>query len=291
MVDDRTVTGEETWVVGVDGSVDSVRAVRWAVHNAPGRAAKLRVVRAWSIPTTGELTVLPSMIDDFRPESAYDALDDLAAELEPNGITVDARIDQGPASTVLLEACDDADLLVVGTRGLGGFSRLLLGSTSQQCATHARVPVVVVPAAFGSDAAARRVVVGMDASAGARAALEWAFDFAPPDMPIRVLGAWSHSGWIGTDKDGRPTEAQEALAQFNAAVDEVESRRSAPGHCRRNFVEGHAAEALLDAEVDADLLVVGERGRRGLTAALLGSVTTEVLHRAGRPVVVVPVDD
>jgi nucleotide-binding universal stress UspA family protein len=288
MVGEREAAGTQRWVVGVDGSDNSVRALRWAAHNAPGRASTLRIVRAWSVPTSGGLTVVPSMIAEFRPETAYESLEALTAEMDSLGVTVEATVEYGATSTVLLDACDDADLLVIGTRGLGGFSRLLLGSTSHQCATHARVAVVVVPAATDADADLERIVVGMDASAGARAALAWTLDFAAEDAVVEVVGA--ATGGIGADLLDQPIEVGTALTPFHAAVDEVEATRSAAGRCERKLVEGHAAVALLDATSDADLLVVGERGRRGLKAALLGSVTTEVLHRADRPVVVVPVD-
>ena len=138
-------------------------------------------------------------------------------------------------------------------------------------------------------ATSTRIVVGMDGSDGARAALAWALGFATPDDVVRVVGAWAHR--LGSDLEDRPIETQRALAEFHAAVDDVESAARASGRAVRELVEGHAAEALLDAASDADLLVVGERGRRGLRAALLGSITTEVLHRSERPVVVVPTGD
>ncbi len=285
MVSEHELDGP-TWVVGVDGSENSQLALRWAAHHAPGRAANLRVVRAWSVPIAGGLAVPQANVDDFRPETADESLVRLTAELAPRGVAVEDAIVYGTPVTVLLDACEGADLLVLGTRGLGGFSRLLLGSTSQQCATHAPIPVVVVPGGTSGDSDIEEIAVGMDGSAGARAALAWALGFAAPDVVVRVVSAWTSA--IGTDLDDRPVETQEALAEVHAAVDEVEQDRAMPGRSVRTLVEGHAAAVLLDAMSTADLLVVGERGRRGLAAALLGSITTEVLHRADRPVVVVP---
>jgi nucleotide-binding universal stress UspA family protein len=212
-------------------------------------------------------------------------------ELKPHGVAVEGIVEHGTASSVLLNACDDADLLILGTRGLGGFGRLLLGSTSHQCATHARIPVVVVPTTIGLDAPIESIVVGMDASAGARAALAWALEFASPDTVIRTVGAWSRSGWIRADLEDADIDVDESLTQFHAAVAEVENARRESGRTERSLVQDHPATALLEASSTADLLVVGERGRRGLKLALLGSVATEVLHRSDRPTVVVPVGE
>ena len=276
-------------MVGVDGSENSQRALQWAARNAPGRTTNLRLVRAWSVPVAGGLAVPQSSFDDFEPDTADESLPELIAEMAPLGVVVEGDIVYGAASTVLLDACDGADLLVLGTRGLGGFSRLLLGSTSHQCATHARIPVAVVPTPTDGASEVHRIVVGMDGSAGARSALAWALDFAAPDAVVRVVGAWARP--IGSDLEDRPVETQEALVEFHSAVDEAEVAKSMSGRCEREVLEGHAAAVLLDATSTADLLVVGERGRRGLRAALLGSITTEVLHRADRPVVVVPIGD
>lgn len=289
MVGDPGTIGGRAWVVGVDGSEHATRALRWAAHNAPGRASTLSVLRAWSVPVTGGLAMVPSMIDEMQPDTADDALDDVIAELEPHGVTVDGRVEYGASAAVLLAACEQADLLVMGTRGLGGFSRLLLGSTSHQCATHAPIPVVAVPEPTDAEADIERIVVGMDGSPGARAALAWALDFASDDAAVSVVGVLTHG--VKTGVEPAPDEVDEALAEFHAAVDEVEIASGMKGRCERHLIRDHAATALLSAASDADLLVVGERGRRGLKLALLGSVTTEVLHRADRPIVVVPVGE
>ncbi len=283
------MTDGTTWIVGVDGSERSGHALRWAARNAPGRASRLRVIRAWSIPTTGELNMTPAMIAELEPDHAWDGLDELASEMRPHGVDVEGSVECGPAGTVLLDACRDADLLVMGTRGLGGFTRLLLGSTSHQCATHATVPVVVVPTTAEVEHGPGRVVVGMDASPSARAALSWAIGFADADLEICVLGAWTRAGWLAADLGDLDLDIEESRAEFHTAISDVETAHSAKGRSEREFVREHPATALLDAVSTTDLLVVGERGRRGLVGALLGSVSTEVLHRATCAVVVVPV--
>ena len=101
------------------------------------------------------------------------------------------------------------------------------------------------------------------------------------------------AGRVGyrADLEDADAEIDAALAEFHAAVTEVENARSESGRTDRSFVQDHPATALLEASSLADLLVVGERGRRGLKAALLGSVAIEVLHRSDRPIVIVPVDE
>lgn len=136
-------------VVGVDGSEGSDAALRFAAAEAALRNAKLRVVCAWEIPAAvyaatwslaGEAE--PGFGDRAR-DTASKALSDVA-RLQP-GIDRDSRAVRGQPAEVLLRESQDADLLVVGSRGLGGFKSLLLGSVGQQVVHHATCPVVIVP--------------------------------------------------------------------------------------------------------------------------------------------------
>lgn len=289
---DTSASDGPIWVVGVDGSEDSIRALKWAAGLAPTRASTLRIVRSWSYAALGGLELaVPVVVEDMQPETAYELLDEFTAEMASRGVGVESRVEYGAPATVLLDACEDADLLIVGARGQGGFARLLLGSTSHQCATHARVPVVVVPKDAPIDAIVSEVVVGMDASTGAKAALEWALEFAPPEVPIRVIGAWHASSWLSADKWAWDIEAERANEEFNVAIDEVEKKVGRAIGTERSFGTGQPASMLLEVAPSTGLLVVGERGRRGVKAAILGSVATEVLHRASCPVAVIPVVD
>ena len=233
-----------------------------------------------------------SPIVDMEPAEAHPGLDELAADAVEAGLTVTSEVRYGGASRLLLETSEDGALLVVGSRGLGGFRRLLLGSVSHQCATHARRPVVVVrPPADGaaSDRAVSRIVVGVDGSPASRAALRWAHDFARGEVPVLALGAWTKSVF-GADELQSEMERwfQHAQGSFDAAVDAVEDDIAERGRFERKFLRGGPAVVLVDECAPTALLVVGERGHHGLTAGLLGSVATEVLHRAPCPVAVVP---
>jgi nucleotide-binding universal stress UspA family protein len=138
-------------VVGVDHSAGAKEALRFALDEARLRKTTLRVVHAWQFGYIGVAGIeggLPAVggeLDDFR-SAAADALDATLREAIPDegGVKVERRVVEGAPGAVLVNESRDADLLVVGSRGHGGFARLLLGSVSQQCAHHSECPVVIV---------------------------------------------------------------------------------------------------------------------------------------------------
>ena len=138
-------------VVGVDGSPGARAALRWALAEARLRHTPLHVVHAWAFPYTAVGYGMAPLIDkgftDELEQRAKGLVEEMLAEAgsEADGVEVEQEVAEGSAAHVLLEQAERADLLVVGSRGLGGFRGLLLGSVSQQCAHHARCPVVVVP--------------------------------------------------------------------------------------------------------------------------------------------------
>jgi nucleotide-binding universal stress UspA family protein len=140
--------GPQRIVVGIDGSANSRVALDWAVAEASLRDAELEVVHAWSIPYVGA-DLFGAAPVDTRPfeSSARTILADAVAGVDTSalhrGLTSNLALDS-PTSAILA-AAKDADLVVVGTRGVGGFAGLLLGSTSNQVVHHAPCPVVVVP--------------------------------------------------------------------------------------------------------------------------------------------------
>jgi nucleotide-binding universal stress UspA family protein len=137
-------------VVGVDGSDGSRRALHWAADEAAVRGDDLTLVHVWERPQAYAPLGLGAYPIDPEPiqEAAQSVLDGLvreAAELAPD-VPVRGLLVEGAPAEALLDAARTADLLVVGSRGLGGFRSLLLGSISQQVAHHAPCPVVIVPA-------------------------------------------------------------------------------------------------------------------------------------------------
>jgi len=132
-------------VVGVDGSKESQRALDWAVDEARLRDATLHVVHAWHIPQPDPY--LPVVLGpEVFESSARTLLREAVAGLEadPEAPVVEAQLVCGSAVQALLQAAADADLLVVGSHGRGGFAGMLLGSVSQHLIHHATGPVVVV---------------------------------------------------------------------------------------------------------------------------------------------------
>lgn len=136
-------------VVGVDGSPASVRALRFAHDAAAHRGAAVRVVHAWSVPYvgfTGPAALPPQAIDDLEAHAAATLRDTVReAALDTERAEVETYLVPGPAVPALLEAAERAGLLVVGSRGYGGWKGLLLGSVSARCVTQAPGPVAVVP--------------------------------------------------------------------------------------------------------------------------------------------------
>jgi len=136
-------------VVGVDGSEPSEAALRWALEEARLRRATLRVVHAWAVPAlyVHGSAFPPELVDrDLireRAEQLLGAAVTQVAGASPE-VTIERVAAEGSPARVLVEAAHDADLLVVGSRGHGGFAGLLLGSVSQQCAHHADCAVVIV---------------------------------------------------------------------------------------------------------------------------------------------------
>ena len=131
-------------VVGVDGSEPSQQALRWAVRYAALVGAEVDAVTSWTYPTSYGIAGIPS---DWNPER--DARVVLATTVEAvlgdeRPVTVNQLVREGNAAQVLLDETKDAQLLVVGSRGHGGFAGLLLGSVSANCAEHAECPVLVV---------------------------------------------------------------------------------------------------------------------------------------------------
>ncbi|HUO48787.1 MAG TPA: universal stress protein [Acidimicrobiales bacterium] len=137
--------GGQRIVVGVDGSPSSVRALHWAADQARRTGDRLEVVTTWEFPTT--YGWVPPYPPDFDPSGDARRLleETVAAELGDHaGIDVELVVVEGHAAPVLVEQAKGAQLLVVGSRGHGGFAGMLLGSVSEHCVHHASCPVIVV---------------------------------------------------------------------------------------------------------------------------------------------------
>jgi nucleotide-binding universal stress UspA family protein len=138
-------------VVGVDGSPGSVVALRFAAEEARLSGTTLHVVGAWEVPATAYAGAAGGAGSGFvelgaeLESRAREAVDEALARLDAGDVAIERHVNEGHAARLLLEAGAGADLLVVGSRGLGGFARLLLGSVGQELAHHAPCPLAIVP--------------------------------------------------------------------------------------------------------------------------------------------------
>lgn len=285
------------WIIGFDGSESSRAAARWAVANAHGRSESVRLVHAWSIATATVYSAFEPVIvaesiaavEQAARQELEAFVDELAVE---SPVPVTATLVHGDASSVLLDASRESDQVVVGARGSGRFERLLLGSTSTRCATHATVPTIVVrqDGDDKSPTSVRHIVVAVDGSPNSIAAVTWACSFAQPESKVDLIGVWEFSpGIFSSEYIYYPRALDEARKRFDdqiaalpAAVhrDDIEINTT--------FVEGIPRKQIAAHAADADLLVVGARGRGAIGSALLGSVSTWLLHHCNKPVAVVP---
>lgn len=282
------------WVVGIDGSTNAEHALAWAMTHADGRARCLRLLTAWQVPLSGPAVETwpmgsPAYDRDLLMESAQRLVDDAAATAGRNcDVALDTSVAHGGAAAVLLDAGDDASLLIVGTRGRGGFQRLLLGSTSTQCATHATHPIAVIPeSADITDT--QDIVVGVDGSPNSIAALKWAVSFATPETRVEALSVWDTSPLAaGADQFFFPEATGLAEERFHHLIADVEASNPRDNAIERTFVTGMPRQTIAERAESTDLLVVGARGHGGIGAAVIGSVSTWLLHHVPRAIVVVP---
>lgn len=294
---DDVVDVRGTWVVGLDGSDCAANALEWAAVNAGGRATDLELVTAWQTPVIGAYPMSAPVVVPFDDVELHDAaardVATIAAEIaERVDVPVVATVGHGGPAQVLLEASASSALLVIGSRGRGGFARLLLGSTSTQCATHASVPTVIVPT-DGKPERVQKILVGFDGSVNSMVALRWAIRFASPGGTVLATWVWDATPLaVGADAFFFPDASDLAAERFNYLVESVASEaREAGVTLEREFVRGTPRAALAEQAEHVDLVVVGARGHGAVGAALLGSVSTWLLHHVHRPIAVVPSPD
>ncbi len=282
-------------VVGTDGSDRARMAMLWAAEEARLRRVPLHIVRAWMPP----YPIDPQdLFADYSPLEQAESrrLDELVAQLKAQ-MTVPGEVlpmlVTGDAATALVDAAVDALLLVVGSRGHGGFAGLLLGSVSRKCLHHAPCPVAVVPASRMESLNHRRIVVGVDGSEGSREALRWAMQEAfQRGAELDVVNAWMAAEVFApagpafvVDGDATKEASRSLLERMTGSL--IEAVEPTAPRVELMPVAGTAAATLLRAARDADLLVVGARGLGGFRGLLLGSVSQQCVHHASCPVVVV----
>ncbi|MFF4189964.1 universal stress protein [Nonomuraea sp. NPDC001831] len=270
-------------VVGVDGSVPATGAVEWAAADARRRGLDLRLVH-----------VGPQWLHEANAEHCARLLEEAAdrARALAGGVKVTTELLSGNVAAELIRESATAAGVVLGSRGLGGFAGMTVGSVSLAVAGHASGPVVVVRApAAGPEHGT--VVVGYDGSQDAQAAMEYAVTQARArGARLHVVSAWQ-----------MPVFSPYAVT-YNSLLQDL--MREETGAARERVVPwreanpdlvvtdeqpcAHPVTALMQAAGSADLVVVGSRGRGGFASAVLGSVSHGVLHHVTCPVAVVRPD-
>jgi len=301
-------------VVGVDGSEHGQCALVWAAREAQRRRRPLHIVSAYSVPIFaasgldgGYATVDDSVIREGAEAIVRQALEKVSAY----DVDVTSSVENGDAAGVLLEISETAELLVVGTRGRGGFVGRLLGSVSSALPAHAKCPTVTVPlfcsdrlgettedrrikaeqAKSGHRSVENVVVVGVDGSEQARVAVLEAADQAERlGAALRVVCAVpQYSGslaWVPAPMD-RKALFEDIRVTLDAGMAWL---RSHYPHLRADYElkDGSPVDVLVEESRHVELVVLGTRGRGGFTGMLLGSTSDGVLHHAKGPVMVVP---
>ena len=284
-------------VVGVDGSDSALHAVRWAAREAERRGAPLRLVHVCHLMPVRHPRQVPPPPDyqtavleqgrHWLTEASQTARRTVA------GLEVVTDLRTGIAADVLVAESRTTQLMVLGSRGLGGFTSLLVGSVAVAVAAHGHCPVVVMHSATrdGVPPSDGEIVVGVDGSELSDAALTFAFEEAAGrGVPLVAVHTWLDVTMAGAwtvlpgtiDWDWVQQQEEKLLAERLVAW-----REKFPHvEVRPLVVRDRPDRALLAHAAGAQLIVVGSRGRGAFTGMGLGSVSQTLIHHAECPVAV-----
>ena len=291
------MTQPGTIVVGFDGSQGSRNALVWAAHHAQRRGARLRIITCTELPAMYTMSGVPaipatsSFEDLVRHGLDLNGTAIAHAESLDLGITVVGEAMVGSPIVDLTEQMEPGDELVVAATSQPGVLTDVLGSVASGVAHRAKGPVIVVHGTVSSDAPIGTIVVGIDGSPPSAAAMEWAFAEARRcGATVQLVHGWHYPyvdahAELGRD-EMRDALREDATAAMNRVVTSLaESDRALV--VATKVVEGQPAEVVVEASKQADLVVVGSRGRGGFRALLLGSVSRPVLQHSLCPVAVI----
>jgi nucleotide-binding universal stress UspA family protein len=283
-------------VAATDGSEQSLRAVEWAAREAVLRAAPLRIVSALALPPRmmqrHGASAVGTVSDAIRSDRdrALAAAADRAARAAP-GLLVDADELSGPPAQAVTDSGSGAALLVVGSRGIGAFAAMILGSVSRYAAIHARCPVVVVrdetvpsPGLIGVgiadlDHCAAPLTFAFEEAALRKASLTAVHAWHLPQSDISRAGE-------AAPPPGTHEVAAEAARQLAALMDQWREKYPAVP-VSHDVVHGHPGRALAGLSARADLVVIGRRSAHPSLHGP-GTVTHAVLSHAHGPIATVP---
>jgi len=279
-------------LVGYDGSATAVCALTWAQDEAARRAATIELVYVYEWASSVTPVPLGATWPDpaVRREAVATVNQAVARAVTARPeVPLTGRVVDGSVVPILRKLSEHAQLLVLGHRGLGGFTGLLAGSVATGVATHALCPVVVVR---GTAQPHLPVVVGVDDSPDADRAVGFGFDQAAArGVPLVAVRAWQPPP-VPWRTDLRPlvydtdelAAAERQLAE-HALAGWPDKHPEVPVSIR--LLPSTPAHALITASAEAQLVVVGSRGRGGFHGLLLGSAARQLVHHAHCPVAVV----
>jgi nucleotide-binding universal stress UspA family protein len=281
-------------VVGTDGSSAAAEALAWALEESHRRRVPLHVVTAWSPsrdPQETQWLSTMTSVSELRTAVADELAATVTSAVESanhHEVSISTEVAYGHPAKALIDESDPDRLLVVGSRGRGALSGIVLGSVSQACAQYARGPVVVVRGSTPT-AGTGRVVVGVDGSAESLAALRFAaVDARLRGAPLQVVHVWQDTDHAAHGRFVPPGESAKARADeawydiLRAVLDVAPDVEIISEH-----VAGYAQSVLLKASEGAALLVVGSRGLGGWAGLMLGSVSLHCITQSACPVAVI----
>lgn len=281
-------------LVAVDGSTESDAAVGWAAREAVMRDAGVTLMHVIAPVIVGwPARYLQASFNESQEQNARQVIEQAQKTLhtslgdaEPSDVRTEVQ--RSAVAATLINASRNAQMVVVGSRGMGGIGRVVLGSVSSGLVHHAHCPVAIVHESEAHEPdRTSPVLLGIDGSSASEAATELAFDEASRrGVDLVALHAWSDVGVfpiLGMDWHQYEDEGHQVLAERLAGWQE----RYPDVQVRRQVVCDQPARWLLDESEHAQLVVVGSRGRGGFKGMLLGSVGTAVAQGAKAPVLVV----
>lgn len=281
-------------LVAVDGSTESDAAVGWAAREAVMRDAGVTLMHVIAPVIVGwPARYLQASFNESQEQNARQVIEQAQKTLhtslgdaEPSDVRTEVQ--RSAVAATLINASRNAQMVVVGSRGMGGIGRVVLGSVSSGLVHHAHCPVAIVHESEAHEPdRTSPVLLGIDGSSASEAATELAFDEASRrGVDLVALHAWSDVGVfpiLGMDWHQYEDEGHQVLAERLAGWQE----RYPDVQVRRRVVCDQPARWLLDESEHAQLVVVGSRGRGGFKGMLLGSVSTAVAQGAKAPVLVV----
>ncbi|MCX4672991.1 universal stress protein [Streptomyces sp. NBC_01381] len=290
-------------VVGLDGSRESLAAADWAAREALRRGLPLRLVHAWEGGWAPAESALPEL--DAPRHWARRILRGAIGRLNERYPQLNLSAEQisRPAADALVEAGDESELLVLGSRAFSGFGGFMAGSVALAAVAHMTRPVVLVragesledehmPDTEGRKSAHtpyRDIVVGIDPVGPCEALLAFAFEAATlRAAPLRVVYAW-RLPYVPNALEAKARKELRVAAERRLATAIAPWREKYPAVEVRELVEeGRPAQQLLDATGDAGLLAVGRRTRPARIGAHTGPVAHAVMHNVRCPVAIVP---